>query len=107
MGVEQFVDQARCFDFVQVTHAFAEAFDGDGLDLVFVELVLFDQLEDELALFFGATPGHVAGQGVEALDGLGGGLCGGLCGVAVRGGGFEAVVGGWDETSLLHLRIHV
>jgi hypothetical protein len=53
-------EQARGFHLVGDAHAFSEAFDGEGFDVCFVELVLVDKFQDQILLLVGAFPGRAA-----------------------------------------------
>lgn len=103
--VEQFVDEARGFDFVEDAHAFAEACDREGLDVGFSELVFFNELQDQILLLVGTFPrrsalpignGGDVGRLAEMM----------LCGVAGFGW-IHAVVSGRNKASAEHLLVHV
>ena len=93
---QQFVNQAGCFQLVEHLHAFAEAFLGQLLDVVLVELVLIDDLDNEVALLVGAVP-HVlavAARGSAAT-----------VGVTVAGTALSGAVPVWQVAEILNGRI--
>src|SRR5206468_2622282 len=57
--IQQFVNQARGLQPVELPDAHAEQVNGNGFDLLFVETVFADDFLDEVPLFFRATPGAV------------------------------------------------
>jgi hypothetical protein len=91
---EQFFDEARGFELVEGFDALAEAFLGEGFDVVLVEVLFAGDLEDEVALFGRALPGVLGGTNPATVA------------VAIAGSGF-----GWgyalgQETGLLDLAVH-
>ena len=100
MGVEQFVDEPGGLDFVQDAYALAEAFDGKGFNVSFVELVFLDEFQDQILLLVRAFPGGAA---------LPLGDAGGLAWITlggIVGGWVHAVIGGRNETRVEDLFVH-
>ena len=73
MTLEQLLDEARGFEFVELFHTLAEAVHRKPLDVLPVEPVLIHDLDDEILLLGCAVPGFavtiavavaVAGRGV-------------------------------------------
>ena len=71
MTLEQLLDEARGFEFVELFHTLAEAVHRKPLDVLPVEPVLIQDLDDEILLLGCAVPGFavtiavaVAGRGV-------------------------------------------
>lgn len=72
MGIEEFINEAGCLHLVQVADALAEAFIGERLNVVLVELVFVDDFQNEVALLVGAFPRGVAiGPGIAVGGSIG------------------------------------
>jgi hypothetical protein len=98
--LQQFVNEPTGLETVQLPDPDAEPFLCEGFDVVFIELVLADDLLDELALLGRAGPG--AGIGL-ALVGLAV-----PAGPVVPVGGRVHSIGGsiWQKPDFLNLAIH-
>src|SRR5205085_5327155 len=59
MTIQQFVNQARGLQSVELPDADAEQVNGNGFDLLFVETVFPDDFLDEVSLLFRAAPGAI------------------------------------------------
>src|ERR1017187_8835224 len=59
--LQQFFNEAGCFEFVEGLDGLAKAILCQTLDLGFLQLVLLDDLEDEVFLFIGAIPVTILG----------------------------------------------
>src|ERR1017187_4373549 len=62
--LQQFFNEAGCFEFVEGLDGLAKAILCQSLDLGLLQLVLLDDLDDEVILFAGAVPGTIIGLGL-------------------------------------------
>ena len=62
--LQQFFDEAGCFEFVEGLDGLAKAILGQPFDLGLLQLVLLDDLEDEVFLFAGAVPVTILGLAI-------------------------------------------
>src|ERR1035441_3163836 len=63
--LQQFFDEAGCFEFVEGLDGLAKAILGQRFDFGFLQFVLLDDLEDEVPLFARAVPVTILGGLVD------------------------------------------